>query len=526
MLKVVVADDEARVCKLVLMLADWESLGMEVAGTAANGLEALEQVKTHRPDILITDIRMPGLHGLALIEQAKAVLPTLEIVIISGYAHFEYAQTAIKQGVGDYLLKPIQRLELMDTLEKLGARCRARQALAQGARPQPPSCEDLDRLWTRLMDDIWEGRLATPTAEILRAEYQCEVGPGLFQAVLLKLDYPPEAFSPASLAIVREKAEKIFGAALPGLCQRLLFTFRAPWGCWLLNCAPKSREAVRRVLRDCLNQLTAQQPLFGPIEFTLALGQSGDGPEFWPQSLGAARDAMGQRLVEGTGRLLEGRTRPSAQGVGNLLERYGRAIEHALETRSPAEAGTAVDLLVSGQTEDLRGRELLELVSSAGHLFVLRLGMEDREEVLRDFDLRLGQCGRGPELFQCLRALQETQLGRAEERQQSEAIRPIRMAKQYVQQHFGENLTLEDVCAAIGFSVSYFSVLFKRETGEGFAKYLTRVRMDRAKELLQDTTLPVAEICAQVGYSDLRYFTQTFKKVTSLNPGQYRKLYG
>ena len=82
------------------------------------------------------------------------------------------------------------------------------------------------------------------------------------------------------------------------------------------------------------------------------------------------------------------------------------------------------------------------------------------------------------------------------------------------------------MAAATGFSVSYFSALFKKETGEGFAKYLTRVRMERAKELLQETNLPVAEICSQVGYSDLKHFNQTFKKVTSLSPGQYRKLYG
>ena len=130
MLKVVIADDEARVCQLILMLADWDGLGMEVAGVASNGLEALELVERLRPDILITDIRMPGCHGLELIERAKDKFPQLEIIIISGYAHFEFAQTAIKHGVGDYLIKPIKREELMATLEKLGQRCRQRNQSA------------------------------------------------------------------------------------------------------------------------------------------------------------------------------------------------------------------------------------------------------------------------------------------------------------------------------------------------------------------------------------------------------------
>ena len=119
MLKVIIADDERLICRLVQALADWESLGMEVAALAENGLEALELIKSREPDILITDIRMPGCDGLELIRSAKELMPDLEVVIISGYAHFEYAQKAMKYGAGYYLLKPIKQTELMETLEKI-----------------------------------------------------------------------------------------------------------------------------------------------------------------------------------------------------------------------------------------------------------------------------------------------------------------------------------------------------------------------------------------------------------------------
>ena len=122
MLKVIIADDEQRICRLVQVLADWEALGMEVIGTAENGFEALDLVKKTHPDILITDIRMPGCDGLELIRQAKLSCAHLEVVIISGYAHFEYAQNAIRYGVGNYLLKPIRREELMETLLKMKER--------------------------------------------------------------------------------------------------------------------------------------------------------------------------------------------------------------------------------------------------------------------------------------------------------------------------------------------------------------------------------------------------------------------
>ena len=85
---------------------------------------------------------------------------------------------------------------------------------------------------------------------------------------------------------------------------------------------------------------------------------------------------------------------------------------------------------------------------------------------------------------------------------------------------------MEEVCEHVGFSVAYFSALFKKETGEGFAKYLTRVRMEEAKNLLRDTGLSVAEICEKVGYNDRKHFTHTFHKITGVNPAEYRKLYG
>ena len=107
MIKVVIADDEEKVCQLIMGLIDWESLGMRIVGVAHNGIEALERIKECKPDLIITDIRMPGYDGLELIRQTQEIKADVDFIIISGYRHFDYAQNAIKYGVGDYLLKPI-----------------------------------------------------------------------------------------------------------------------------------------------------------------------------------------------------------------------------------------------------------------------------------------------------------------------------------------------------------------------------------------------------------------------------------
>lgn len=119
MVKLVVADDEERVCRLIVALGNWKELGIKVVGTAANGIQALELIRKEKTDILITDIRMPGLNGLELIEKVREISPDIKIMIISGYANFEYAQNALKQGVSDYLLKPINKDALNESLTKM-----------------------------------------------------------------------------------------------------------------------------------------------------------------------------------------------------------------------------------------------------------------------------------------------------------------------------------------------------------------------------------------------------------------------
>ncbi len=115
-MKVIIADDEPKICQLIIKLIDWEELNMTLVATANNGVTTLELIKEKSPDIVITDIRMPGYDGLELIERSKRLNPDLQFIIISGYSQFEYAKTAISHGVKDYLLKPINKSELNESL--------------------------------------------------------------------------------------------------------------------------------------------------------------------------------------------------------------------------------------------------------------------------------------------------------------------------------------------------------------------------------------------------------------------------
>ncbi len=527
MFKVIIADDEARLCRLVQMLADWQALDMEVVGTASNGFEALALIETLSPDILITDIRMPGCDGLELIQKARQLSSGLEIVVISGYAQFEYAQTAIRQGVGGYLLKPIKKESLMATLKEIGERCKQRAASSMAMEQlQQDKLRSHDLLRQRLFDDLIRRRYAAQTAEQLEQNYGFAAKDELLRIFIVKADYDPEQASESSLALVRKKLDELFSTIVLPVCSDGVLHFQNARAFGALNYASFKHDDIRHALRRLLNQLEAQRFLFGNMEFTLAMGGAVKSPGDLQASMQEARSAVCERLVEGTGRLLE--FVAPAKRSPLLLDRYDRAIHHAVEALDPEEASRAVDeiALEIKKSTDIRGSEMLDLVLSAGKMFVLLIGANDEERLMDELERRCDLCSSAQKLFDCLKNFQRVHIKAARERQKDETTRPIRLAKQYILQHFSEPITLEDVCAATGFSASYFSMIFKKETGEGFAKYLTRIRIEHAKALLQDTNYSVADICARVGYNDQKHFTSTFKKATNLSPGQYRKLYG
>lgn len=529
MWKVVIADDEERICQLIKALVEWEQVGLELVGTARNGLEAIELVSSLHPDILITDIRMPGCDGLELIGKVKEFSQDLEIVIISGYAHFKYAQTAIKYGVGEYLLKPIDKAELNTTLEKMCKRIDSRYRTESREESGWQSSEsDLMRLRKQLITDLLEQENLALTDERLLSEYHLNVKSGRYQTFCIKMDYDQAEVNASTLEIVEEKINDILEVNLKPLCQEIVWSMRESTVFGVMNYASVKKDDIRRILRDCMNQLEVQKSLFESIAFSVALGCAVKSAEEIPISLAESRLILKERIVEGTGHLLETMPVASAIHEENLLERYRRSIAHAVEVLSMESADEAVgnmqrDVL---QIKKICGYELLELVLSAGDLFAIQLELRDRQTIMEKYHRDCEQCSSADALFTCLKGFQSSFIEALIEERDNDALRPIRQSKQYIQSHYNEQITLEEVSSAVGLSAGYFSALFKKETGEGFAKYLINVRIEQAKILLRETNLSVAEICKRVGYNDLKHFVTTFEKAAGVKPGTYRKLYG
>ena len=296
----------------------------------------------------------------------------------------------------------------------------------------------------------------------------------------------------------------------------------------ILNYPEKEKEQIRRSLKSSLTQMDIQKNMFRQVNFSIAAGTAYKDACHLGESMQETKKLIQERLVRGSGRLLERLGQPSDLPEGQLLKDYLRRISHAVEISSIQNGTEAVRELqekVNSQP-DVQGFQILELVYGAADIFAASIRIQDRSEVLEGFRKQCGQCGKVEEIFACLVDFQEKYLKEQAERYENDTIRPVRKAKEYIQNHYSDPITLEEVSEQVGLSTAYFSALFKKTEGEGFAKYLINIRMEQAKLLLRETNLPVTEICHKVGYNDLKHFTHTFEKTAGVKPSTYRKLYG
>jgi len=154
-----------------------------------------------------------------------------------------------------------------------------------------------------------------------------------------------------------------------------------------------------------------------------------------------------------------------------------------------------------------------------------QLNVAGAEDFSDQFEFYAKRCASITEILQYLAILIGNSLNIICENKKQMDAKPIRLAKQYIKERYRDPLTLEEVSSFVGFSPSYFSTLFKKESGVNFQDYLCEIRMQQAKELLKQTNMNISQICEQVGYSDLKHFIKCFRKTTGLKPNEYRKLY-
>lgn len=535
MMKVVIADDEKRVCDLIQFLVDWEALGMEVVFVAYNGIQALEAIEKYKPDVVITDIRMPGYNGLEMIGRARSVAPEIEIIIISGYSRFEYAKEAIKFGVREYLLKPIRQEELTAALKRIRDEYSQRQQrMSDDEKLRSFEQKDLARTRSTLFEEVFfQKKLVRDelTIENLNTLYQYHFGHGLFQVVVLKIDGFHEGRG-KDLDFAEEKVRQLLPEFLGKECLELEYYVEKGVFYVLLNFA-REKHSMRKHLKALLAELLLQKDILKDMDITIGAGEVFDEPRYIRESFKSALWSVEQRLIVGTHRVIESEAqRTSHLAESELFHNFNRNFTQVLECQDIGGVHREIrglrDALLASR--EVTGHEILQMSKEVMNLYSLTMTKgqfptEQLEELFETFNQGILSYGSVAEIFDYLETMLCDSFARMMEDKRLADIKPIREAKKYIQENFAGPITLEKVSEVAGFNPAYFSGLFKQETGSTFTEYLLKMRMEEAKTLLKETKLSVSSICEQVGYSDTKHFTKTFTKYTSLKPNEYRKLY-
>jgi two-component system response regulator YesN len=531
MLKVVLVDDEEIIRDGLLAAVPWEDMGFHVVGQAEDGEQALQVIEDTHPDVVITDIKMPFIDGLQLIESIKPKYPDLYIVIISGHDEFQYAQKAIKLGAFDYILKPIELEYLVNLLHKLRDDNEQRRlkdgemlTLKEKFAHNLPLLRERffwDAIHENIEPENFEARLED--LKLLRNQF--------YMAVIVQLDnyYVVTAEMDDNQ---RRLMEKSFEQMMKGLCsdgQSIVLAAKtihelviAIWGL--------SPEEIESRLSGLLEKIHRKVSELGNYTATVGIGTIAASVDLLAQSYREAGEILDYKFILGKNCDLY------FKNLNQLPKSELKSIDYdetglisAIKLGDKQAVGESLDALA----ENLRahGGSHLYMQFIIGDIYmqalkVLKEAGGSGEEVFND----------PLEIFHKMIAYQTVeditkQLGETlikiidyiYMKRNNKFYQSTEKAKEYLKLNFAkDDLTLEDVAKYVNMAPSYFSFIFKQEAGTNFVDFLNQIRLEKAKQLLMISDCKSYEVSYRVGYNNPTYFSTIFKKYVGVSPTEYK----
>lgn len=522
MLKIMIVDNEAAIRKGLVHCIRWEALGCTVAAQAVDGVDALEQLPAVQPDIIISDIRMPGMDGLALAHRVSVDYPRSKVIILTGFPDFEYAQRAIEYRVVDFVLKPTSVESLTQAIEKAKARIAEEQSSEELARRLAhKSAQNLQLERGILLQDLMQ-RVALSYLYVLSRTAQ--LGLNLTSYHVLRLDLAPLGNAPEDQTDLLPHLHQSQAILTEVLAEcAVYFVPRGDQTCYVVVCTADTAllDARCRETVDILGSLP---------RFTLFIGIS----RHWedPMHLADAAEQAKQAAQLASHSLESPVVRfdqmPSIppQAMQRVFDDL-RLLKSAIENQNPIGSQEILLRLFAFARESKLPVETVRNICVSIHQFCTSLLFQPNP------DGYLSENG----LPTLKRLLGDDSLDHMEQSMQvlvaqifahtggdaADAAGIIRAVKAYVAQHCAEDLSLELLSGLVYISPSYLSRLFKRETGENLSSYVQNIRIEQAKTLLLTTSLKTYEVAGRVGIPDPVYFSRIFKKVTGIKPKDFRK---
>ncbi|KRF11205.1 response regulator [Paenibacillus sp. Soil787] len=530
MYSLLIVDDERWVRQGLRSTIDWQAEGVELLGDAEDGEEALSIIQNRTPDIIITDIKMPRMDGLALIETLKNRNLPSKIIIISGYSDFSYAQKAMRYGAVDYVLKPIEETQMLDVVRKCVTQIkreyedhhefarmseRIRESLPLARQRyletllinESASNQYLRTLWDRLNIHLDPKRLKVNSVKVYdwgphdnkpKEHYLLrhaigniakEIGKVGGKMITCPLDHYEDADLVVLLSPINED-DRGSGGIMESLieaCRRYLgigINIGSSQISEYTNIHASFREAVHA----------------GAYAFYEGYGKVYDAEWLEQLQLMQAQPYIGPN---GWGiRFVHAVKLGDEAALGELIDELIAHLQMSRLKYSPYQLRTGLTTLFSEMDKKLESSYSSEQPPVSKKLFIPYCALSEMKDEL-------------------LAVVRQFQYGH---NAWGNRKRFIEMAIKYMERHYTEAIMMNQVAEHLFLNPSYFSKIFHENTGETFSKYLIRLRMDKAKDLLKDSTLKIYEVAERVGYQDFRHFVKLFKEQEGITPAQYREL--
>lgn len=534
MFKVFLVEDEIVVREGIRKNILWEQYGFQYAGDAPDGELALPLIRQIQPDLLITDIKMPFIDGLQLIELIRRELPRTKIIIISGYDDFSYAQQAIRLGVDQYLLKPITKdkmVEILIALQKKMETERQQQEFLTRFQREVTEYETFSR--RRFFEQIVVGGMNALEISETAKTMSIDVNAPYYNIVLFSLSSSrydasaPEGYTD-TLAAIQDKIRQ-FIACHPHI---LLFRWNVTTQAFLVK---GEQEDIAHRTDDCIENIQRYCETTGSdVSWHIAQGTPVSRLGSIPACFNEASRLLSYRYLCAEEHIL------SKESIREFWKRSGSEMDNV---KKEIDQDHICKFLSKGAREEI-DRFIEQLLQSAGEgnvstpLYCRYLTMTVYFATVKYLD-SIGCCA---DSFWSLELQPNDNVSTPEEARkymhqvmvQAIDLRDNESKKQqrdlltqairFIDKHFSdESISLERVARKVNVSPNYFSAIFSQVVGQTFIEYLTNKRIEEAKRLLRHTDKRSSEVAVAVGYKDSHYFSFVFKKVLGLTPNEYRK---
>lgn len=528
-MKLLIVDDEILSLKLMEKIVDWDSLGIELIGMAQDGVEALKIFKKNDPQILITDIKMPRMDGLELIDHIRQINRQTKIIILSAYSEFEYAKKALSQDVIGYLLKPIDEEELIALTYKAIDEINEERKNFQSKKIASTS------LLKQLLYPKKDIKHIIETMERLDMKFSF----GSYVMLNIRIDsssyYEYLKLNDINNIYALSIEEFIRDSLLELGIEQCVFFENNP-GEWILILNHISSLSfvndmcsIIEIAQNILNRLN--QELKTNILITISENYSDIKTlsTAYNETINLAkyRFYFDNNSILYRGCIQKGFNLEEIKS-NDQIKLYARYLETGQGGLAEGIIDEVFDNLNNCPKMDPEDVYIfcLEMLFAVKHeLLNSEIEIDEICELKELSESTLKEMQTIDELY---RFMKTTTKNIASEVLKTSKGAPmtnnklIKKAIEYIHTNYNCNITLDEICEHVCISKNYFSYLFKREMNEGIWDYLTRVRVEKAKEFLDNTDLKAYEISYKVGYENPSYFSKMFKKLTGFTPQEYR----